>query len=224
MWHTGAIRIYNLLTYWKCHRAVVVVVTVCKSCIVKYLEENVTCPKCQLVIHQSHPLNYIRWTDAVRGPSLNALFHWELVYICCSLLRLVYVYLFMLQSLWQAISCLFSSDRCSHLGDENSEKLSTFVCMEEVRQMRTFVISDVGIISCPVRVRLSELFICLWFYVTQNVCCKLSVVFSCECVVSINRCVVVMIALCKISSTKSFLTYSRVSHLLLAYLLSCLPK
>ncbi|ESO02566.1 hypothetical protein HELRODRAFT_186448 [Helobdella robusta] len=33
--------------------------TFCKSCIVKFLEENNTCPKCGLVIHQSHPLNYI---------------------------------------------------------------------------------------------------------------------------------------------------------------------
>ncbi|KAK2154233.1 hypothetical protein LSH36_274g06029 [Paralvinella palmiformis] len=33
--------------------------TFCKSCIVKYLQRNVTCPKCGGVIHQSHPLNYI---------------------------------------------------------------------------------------------------------------------------------------------------------------------
>lgn len=33
--------------------------TFCKTCIVKYLEEHVTCPICDLVIHQSHPLNYI---------------------------------------------------------------------------------------------------------------------------------------------------------------------
>nr|CAD7442726.1 unnamed protein product [Timema bartmani] len=32
---------------------------VCKSCLVKHLEENNTCPTCQQVIHQSHPLNYI---------------------------------------------------------------------------------------------------------------------------------------------------------------------
>ena len=35
--------------------------SVCKSCIVKYLHHNVTCPKCGGVIHQSHPLNYIRY-------------------------------------------------------------------------------------------------------------------------------------------------------------------
>ncbi|XP_074643819.1 polycomb group RING finger protein 3-like [Tubulanus polymorphus] len=33
--------------------------TFCKSCIVKFLEEHNTCPTCKLVIHQSHPLNYI---------------------------------------------------------------------------------------------------------------------------------------------------------------------
>lgn len=33
--------------------------TFCKSCVVKHLEENNTCPACQIVIHQSHPLQYI---------------------------------------------------------------------------------------------------------------------------------------------------------------------
>lgn len=34
--------------------------TFCKNCIVKYLNDsNNTCPKCDNVIHQSHPLNYI---------------------------------------------------------------------------------------------------------------------------------------------------------------------
>lgn len=32
---------------------------VCKSCLVKHLEENNTCPRCGNVIHQSHPLQYI---------------------------------------------------------------------------------------------------------------------------------------------------------------------
>jgi len=36
-------------------------ISVCKSCIVEYLEKNVTCPKCEIVIHQSHPRNYIRY-------------------------------------------------------------------------------------------------------------------------------------------------------------------
>ena len=33
--------------------------TFCKSCLVKHLEENKTCPTCDNVIHQSHPLQYI---------------------------------------------------------------------------------------------------------------------------------------------------------------------
>lgn len=33
--------------------------TFCKSCMVKHLEDNNTCPTCQIVIHQSHPLQYI---------------------------------------------------------------------------------------------------------------------------------------------------------------------
>jgi len=37
--------------------------TFCKSCIVKHLnsEDNNTCPQCDDVIHQSHPLNYIKF-------------------------------------------------------------------------------------------------------------------------------------------------------------------
>lgn len=34
-------------------------IAVCKSCLVKHLEENNTCPTCENVIHQSHPLQYI---------------------------------------------------------------------------------------------------------------------------------------------------------------------
>uniref|UniRef100_A0A8C6J0V4 RAWUL domain-containing protein n=1 Tax=Melopsittacus undulatus TaxID=13146 RepID=A0A8C6J0V4_MELUD len=30
-----------------------------QSCLVKYLEENNTCPTCRIVIHQSHPLQYV---------------------------------------------------------------------------------------------------------------------------------------------------------------------
>ncbi|KAL8604926.1 hypothetical protein ACOMHN_028554 [Nucella lapillus] len=33
--------------------------TFCKSCIVRFLEEHNTCPKCNIVIHQSYPMNYI---------------------------------------------------------------------------------------------------------------------------------------------------------------------
>lgn len=35
--------------------------TFCKSCLVKHLEEKNTCPKCRIVIHQSHPLQYISY-------------------------------------------------------------------------------------------------------------------------------------------------------------------
>ncbi|XP_015793332.1 polycomb group RING finger protein 3 [Tetranychus urticae] len=35
--------------------------TFCKSCLVKHLEERNTCPSCHLIIHQSHPLNYIAY-------------------------------------------------------------------------------------------------------------------------------------------------------------------
>ena len=34
-------------------------IAVCKSCLVKHLEENNTCPTCNIMIHQSHPLQYI---------------------------------------------------------------------------------------------------------------------------------------------------------------------
>eukprot|EP00095_Tigriopus_kingsejongensis_P009265 snap_masked-scaffold361_size196684-processed-gene-0.0 protein:Tk09265 transcript:snap_masked-scaffold361_size196684-processed-gene-0.0-mRNA-1 annotation:"polycomb group ring finger protein 3" len=33
--------------------------TFCKSCIVKHLEDSNTCPECEALIHQSHPLDYI---------------------------------------------------------------------------------------------------------------------------------------------------------------------
>jgi len=33
--------------------------TFCKTCLVKHLEENNTCPSCNIVIHQSHPLQYV---------------------------------------------------------------------------------------------------------------------------------------------------------------------
>ncbi|OUC49855.1 zinc finger, C3HC4 type [Trichinella nativa] len=31
----------------------------CKTCLLNHLSTNVTCPKCEIVIHQSHPTNYI---------------------------------------------------------------------------------------------------------------------------------------------------------------------
>jgi len=33
--------------------------TFCKKCIVQYLEENTNCPKCDILLHQSHPLLYV---------------------------------------------------------------------------------------------------------------------------------------------------------------------
>lgn len=34
--------------------------TFCKSCIYKhFMKKNITCPKCNNIVHQSHPLNYI---------------------------------------------------------------------------------------------------------------------------------------------------------------------
>lgn len=41
---------------------------VCRSCLVKYLEENNTCPTCRIVIHQSHPLQYIGWVREAPPP------------------------------------------------------------------------------------------------------------------------------------------------------------
>ncbi len=48
--------------------------SVCKSCIVKYLEKNNKCPKCELVIHQSHPLNYIRSGSVCATPRAEGQF------------------------------------------------------------------------------------------------------------------------------------------------------
>ncbi|VDP21482.1 unnamed protein product [Soboliphyme baturini] len=35
--------------------------TFCKSCLLKHLDEHNTCPKCEILIHQSHPRNYISY-------------------------------------------------------------------------------------------------------------------------------------------------------------------
>ncbi|XP_063708385.1 polycomb group RING finger protein 3 [Culicoides brevitarsis] len=40
--------------------------TFCKSCLVKHLEENNTCPSCLSIIHQSHPLNYISFDRSMQ--------------------------------------------------------------------------------------------------------------------------------------------------------------
>jgi len=41
--------------------------TFCKTCIVKHLDENNTCPKCNLVIHQSHPKEHIRYDRTLQS-------------------------------------------------------------------------------------------------------------------------------------------------------------
>lgn len=40
---------------------------VCKSCLIKHLEDNDTCPTCEIVIHQSYPLNYLRLDRALQN-------------------------------------------------------------------------------------------------------------------------------------------------------------
>lgn len=47
--------------FFDCHSILIHshLISVCKSCLVKHLEENNTCPRCGNVIHQSHPLQYI---------------------------------------------------------------------------------------------------------------------------------------------------------------------
>ena len=58
----------EMITCKNCHGYLVDATTVteclhtfCKSCIVKHLEDNNTCPECEDVIHQSHPLDYIAY-------------------------------------------------------------------------------------------------------------------------------------------------------------------
>lgn len=51
--------------------------TFCKDCIVKHLNENNNCPKCDLTVHQSHPLQYISFDRTMQDivckvvPQLN---------------------------------------------------------------------------------------------------------------------------------------------------------
>lgn len=40
---------------------IAVLFLVCKSCLLKHLEEDNTCPKCLILIHQSHPTQYISY-------------------------------------------------------------------------------------------------------------------------------------------------------------------
>ncbi|KAL5269807.1 hypothetical protein ACHWQZ_G003320 [Mnemiopsis leidyi] len=41
--------------------------TFCKTCIVKHLDEHNTCPKCNEVIHQSHPKEHIRFDRTLQS-------------------------------------------------------------------------------------------------------------------------------------------------------------
>uniref|UniRef100_A0A672GUK6 Polycomb group RING finger protein 3 n=1 Tax=Salarias fasciatus TaxID=181472 RepID=A0A672GUK6_SALFA len=49
--------------------------TFCRSCLVKYLEENNTCPTCRIVIHQSHPLQYIGARSLIENAETKVYFH-----------------------------------------------------------------------------------------------------------------------------------------------------
>lgn len=51
--------LHHQVKYLKNTVKLITIVTVCKTCLVKHLEDENTCPTCQIVIHQSHPLNYI---------------------------------------------------------------------------------------------------------------------------------------------------------------------
>ena len=79
---------------WRSHISLV-----CKSCIVKYLASNNTCPVCNVIIHQSHPLNYIRWvvglnfisyvvpTEHCRTSFIKSYLTWKRVSPVCANLR-----------------------------------------------------------------------------------------------------------------------------------------
>ncbi|KRX41873.1 NudC domain-containing protein 2 [Trichinella murrelli] len=51
---TRKVLLRSLNPYITCY-----VCKVCKTCLLNHLSTNVTCPKCEIVIHQSHPTNYI---------------------------------------------------------------------------------------------------------------------------------------------------------------------
>ena len=46
--------------------------TFCKSCIVKHLEDSNTCPECDDLIHQSHPLDYIAFDRTMQVGVINS--------------------------------------------------------------------------------------------------------------------------------------------------------
>ena len=48
--------------------------SVCKNCIVKHLDEHNTCPKCNEVIHQSHPKDHIRFDRTLQSIVYKVIF------------------------------------------------------------------------------------------------------------------------------------------------------
>lgn len=41
--------------------------SVCKTCLIKYLEEEDACPTCHCVIHHSHALRYVKFDRTIRN-------------------------------------------------------------------------------------------------------------------------------------------------------------
>ncbi|KAH8395324.1 hypothetical protein KR222_009413, partial [Zaprionus bogoriensis] len=70
--------------------------TFCKSCLVKHLEEKKTCPTCDNIIHQSHPLQYISFDRTMQDivyklvPKLQEGAHRSIIYI--HLFIYIYIY------------------------------------------------------------------------------------------------------------------------------------
>lgn len=68
--HSTQTRITHVKYYITCIRTLVMkpfrntnvlLLLVCRSCIVKYLRQHNYCPTCKITLHQSHPMNYIRY-------------------------------------------------------------------------------------------------------------------------------------------------------------------
>lgn len=70
---------------------------VCKSCIVKHLEEKNTCPNCHIIIHQSHPLHYISYDRTLQDivyklvPNLQKSIHFIIIILSTDVLNFSYV-------------------------------------------------------------------------------------------------------------------------------------
>lgn len=79
---------------------------VCKSCLVKHLEENNTCPTCEIVIHQSHPLQYISFDRTMQDivyklvPNLqqSKLFLSDIHLFLCYLIKINYFEMILLKN------------------------------------------------------------------------------------------------------------------------------